>query len=545
MLLEKINGPKDLKRLSLNDLPILAEEVREAVLNRVSKRGGHVSPNLGVVELTIGLHYVFDSPKDKFVFDVSHQTYPHKILTGRKEAYIDDNHLFDISGYSSPRESEHDQFVVGHTSTSISLSLGLAIARDKKNEKHNVIALIGDGSITGGEALEALNYAGEYKNNLIIILNDNQMSIAENHGGLYRALKALRDSHEKCENNVFKNFNLDYLYVDDGNDINKVIDALKRVKDIDHPIVVHMNTVKGKGFIYAEKDKEGFHGSAPFDLKTGEKLFKTPDDNIGNLTFNYLKDKVNKDNKVVLINAATPAVLNMNKAKRDELGDHFIDVGIAEENATGMISGMAKGGAKPVLLIASSFLQRTYDQISQDVCLNNSPVTILVTAGSIDAIKDETHLGIFDIAMISNIPNLVYLSPSSKEEYFSMLDWSIDQTSFPVAIRMPISAFPCDYEIKNDYSDINKYQVTSKGKDVALIGLGNFYHLAKEVEKELKKADINPTIINPRFITGVDKELLESLKRDHRVVVTLEDGIVSGGFGEKISKLHDTNSKIL
>ena len=546
-ILNKINEPKDLKGLSKEELEKLSEEIRESLLKKLSIHGGHFGPNFGMVEAIIAMHYVFESPKDKFVFDVSHQSYPHKILTGRKEAFIYEEKYDDVTGYTNPNESEHDLFNVGHTSTSISLASGLVKARDLKGENYNVVAVIGDGSLSGGEALEGLDFAGEQKSNFIIIVNDNDMSIAENHGGLYKNLKQLRETNGTCECNLFKAMGLDYMYVKEGNNLEKLIETFTKIKDIDHPIVVHINTQKGKGYKLAEENKENWHWTMPFDIETGKSKFTFDGEDYGDLTGKYLLEKMKKDPKVVAIVAGVPTNIGFTKDRRIEAGNQFVDVGIAEEHAVALASGIAKNGGKPIFATYSSFIQRTYDQISQDLCINNNPATILVNGASVFGMNDVTHLGLYDIPMISNIPNIVYLAPTTKEEYFAMLDWSIEQNEHPVAIRISANGVISDErKVDTDYSDINKFKVEEKGEKVAIIALGDFYQLGEEVSKELKeKLNINATLINPRYITGIDKELLEELKANHDVVITLEDGILQGGFGEKIASFYgDTNVKV-
>lgn len=546
-VLNKINEPKDLKGLSKEELEKLSEEIREILLKKLSIHGGHFGPNFGMVEAIIAMHYVFESPKDKFVFDVSHQSYPHKILTGRKDAFIYEEKYDDVTGYTNPNESEHDLFNVGHTSTSISLASGLVKARDLKGENYNVVAVIGDGSLSGGEALEGLDFVGEQKSNFIIIVNDNDMSIAENHGGLYKNLKQLRETNGTCECNLFKAMGLDYIYVKEGNNLEKLIETFSKIKDIEHPIVVHINTQKGKGYKLAEENKENWHWTMPFDIETGKSKFTFDGEDYGDLTGKYLLEKMKKDPKVVAIVAGVPTNIGFTKDKRIEAGNQFVDVGIAEEHAVALASGIAKNGGKPIFATYSSFMQRTYDQISQDLCINNNPATILVNGASVFGMNDVTHLGLYDIPMISNIPNIVYLAPTTKEEYFAMLDWSIEQNEHPVAIRIPANGVISDErKVDTDYSDINKFKVEEKGEKVAIIALGDFYQLGEEVSKELKeKLNINATLINPRYITGIDKELLEELKANHDVVITLEDGILQGGFGEKIASFYgDTNVKV-
>lgn len=546
-ILDKIESPKDLKPLSISEMKELAEEIRSALLKKLSIHGGHFGPNFGMVEAIIAMHYVFESPKDKLVFDVSHQSYPHKILTGRKDAFLYEDHYDDVTGYTNPEESEHDWFNVGHTSTSISLASGLAKARDLKGENYNVIAIIGDGSLSGGEALEGLDFAGEQKSNFIIVVNDNDMSIAENHGGLYKNLKELRASNGTCECNLFKAMGLDYVYVNDGNNLESLIDTFKKVKDIDHPIVVHINTEKGKGYKFAEDNKENWHWTMPFDIETGKPTVSFDGEDYGDLTAKFLLNKMKKDEKVVAIVAAVPTNIGFTKERRLEAGKQFVDVGIAEEHGIAMASGIAKNGGKPVFATHSSFMQRTYDQLSQDLCINNSPATILVNTASVYGMNDVTHLGLYDIPMISNIPNMVYLAPTSKEEYFAMLDWSIEQTEHPVAIRIPCNGVISDGRAPDtDYSDINKFKVEQKGEKIAILALGDFYQLGEELAKEIKeKINITPTLINPRYITGLDEELLNELKQNHNQVITLEDGILEGGFGEKIASFYgNTDMKV-
>lgn len=548
MYLENINGPSDVKKLTIEEMNKLAAEMRDALLKRASIHGGHFGPNFGMVEATIALHYVFESPEDKMVYDVSHQTYPHKMLTGRKDAYLYEEHYDDVSGYSNPHESEHDFFNVGHTSTSVSLACGLAKARDLKGGKGNVIAVIGDGSLSGGEAFEGLDFASELKSNLIIVVNDNDMSIAENHGGLYGNLKLLRETDGKAECNFFKAMGLDYVYVGNGNDIGALIDAFKSVKDAGKPVVVHIVTLKGKGYKPAEEDKETWHWHMPFDIKTGKPLMDFDGEDYSSVTAEYLLDKMKKDKSVVAITSATPTVMGFTADKRHEAGSQFVDVGIAEETAVALASGIAAGGGKPVYGVYSSFIQRTYDQLSQDLCINNNPATIIVYAASVYGMNDVTHLGIYDIPMISNIPNLIYLAPTTKEEYLAMLEWSIEQNEHPVAIRVPDGEMISDgKKVSKDFSELNRYEITEKGSKIAIIGLGSFYGLACKAAKEIEsRTGVKATLINPYYITGTDDELLESLKADHDVVITLEDGMLDGGFGEKIARFYgNSDVKVL
>ena len=541
MILDTINNPSDLKNLDVKALNILSGEIRKVLLNKLSNKGGHVGPNLGMVEASIALHYVFNSPIDKFVYDVSHQSYPHKMLTGRRQAFTDEAHYDDVTGYSNQNESEHDHFILGHTSTSISLALGLVKARDLKKEKSNIITIIGDGSLSGGEALEGMDFAAELDSNMIIVVNDNDMSIAENHGGLYSNLKLLRETNGQAECNLFKAMGLDYVYVDHGNDLRELIGAFKQVKDSKKPVVVHINTLKGKGYKPAEEHKEEWHWHLPFDIETGKSHFPEVED-YSSVTCEYLIEKMKQDPTVVAITSGTPTILGFTQEKRKQAGRQFVDVGIAEETAVALASGIAKGGGKPVYGVYSSFIQRTYDQISQDLCIDRNPATIVVYTGSVFGMTDVTHLGLQDIPMLSNIPGLVYLAPTTKEEYLSMLDWSVEQKEMPVAIKLPGGDMISDgREVTKDWSQLNTYEVTEKGSKIALIGLGTFYSLALQTAEMLEKKGIHATVINPYYITGLDEGLLEKLKADHDTVVTLEDGILNGGFGEKIARFYGSS----
>lgn len=541
--IERINEAADVKKFKVEELDQLAEEIREALFNRLTKIGGHFGPNFGMVEAEIAMHYVFHSPVDQFVFDVSHQSYPHKILTGRKAGYIYDDHFFEDSGYTNPGESEHDLFNVGHTSTSISLASGLAKARDLKGEKRNVIAVIGDGSLSGGEAMEALNVAGsELNSNFIILVNDNEMAIAENHGGIYRNLAELRKTDGKAENNIFRAFGLDYMYVEKGNDIPALIEAFNRVKDIDHPIVVHIHTTKGLGYQPAVEHKEAWHWCMPFDRETGLPTVDFGDgEDYTSMTAKYIMDKAKKDKDFLVITPAMPMTGGLSEDLRKELGSQYIDVGIAEEQAVAMASGAARNGAKPLVITNTTFIQRTYDQISQDVCINGSAVTILLNYTSFAGLTDVTHLGIFGISAFSNIPNLQILAPSSKSEYLNMLDWALDQNEHPVMILIPGNAVT-DREVDRDYSNIGRFKVEQQGEKVAILALGDFYQMGESLAAAVKeKLGFEPTLINPRFASTIDTELLEQLKEKHSLIVTLEDGILDGGFGQKIDAYYSTS----
>ena len=543
MYIENINSPADVKKLNIMQLNVLAEEMRHALLTRASKHGGHFGPNFGMVEAIIAMHYVFDSPKDKIVFDVSHQCYPHKMLTGRKDAYLYEEHYDDVSGYTNPDESEHDFFTVGHTSTSISLACGLAKARDLNGEDGNVIAVIGDGSLSGGEALEGLDFASELNGNMIIVANDNDMSIAENHGGLYANLKLLRETNGQSECNLFKAMNLDYIYVDKGNDIASLIEAFEKVKDTKKAVVVHINTLKGKGYAPAEQNKEKWHWHMPFDIATGESLFKDEEPDFSDASLEYLLKKMDEDKSVVAITAGTPTVMGFTADMRAKAGKQFVDVGIAEETAVALASGIAANGGKPVFGVYSSFIQRTYDQITQDVCINGNAVTFAVFAGSVYGMNDVTHLGLQDIPMLNSIPGLVYLAPVTKEDYIAMLDWSLTQNEYPVAIKVPGGRMvSTGTPVTKDLSKLGTYEVTKKGSRVAILGLGTFYETAVKAADILKTSHgIDATVINPYYISGIDADTLNELKEDHAVVATLEDGYLEGGFGAKIAAYYGSS----
>lgn len=541
----KVNSPADVKKLSIEEMNILSSDIRKAILNKVDTIGGHLGPDLGIVEATIAMHYVFNSPKDKFIFDVSHQIYPHKILTGRKDAFVNPLAHPEISGYSNPHESEHDNFILGHTSTSLSLATGMAKARDLKGEKYNVVALIGDGSLSGGEAFEGLSNAAVLNSNMIIVVNDNVMSIAPVEGGIYNSLKILRDTNGQAKDNIFKSMGYDYYYLEDGNDVEKLIAMFKAVKDTNKPTVVHIHTLKGKGYEPAETDKETYHWHLPhfMDKNAGNQ---TQVETYTSITNDYLVEKAKKDKALMVVSPATPGATGLTPDVRAKLGKHYTDVQIAEQHAVGYISGLAYNGAKPVLEVLSSFIQRSYDQMSQDMAINNAPATILVFWGGISS-ADVTHLQVFDIPLISNIPNIVYLAPTNKEEYLAMLDWSVDQNKYPVAIRVPMTNLvSTGVKDKTDYSNLNKFKFANKGEKVAIIGVGNFYQLGEQVQAKLKEQGINATLINPVYLTGLDEQALDELKANHDLVITLEDGVLDGGYGEKIARYYgNSGMKVL
>ena len=550
MYIEKIKSPAFLKGLNLEELNIVADETRQAVLNRVSKHGGHVGPNLGFVEATVALHYVFDAPKDKLVFDVSHQCYPHKVLTGRASGFLGNvDDMNAISGYSSPVECpEYDNFEVGHTSTSISLATGLQKARDIKGTDENIIAIIGDGSLSGGEAFEGLDEASELGTGIIVIVNDNEMSIAENHGGIYKNLRALRESRGTCEHNWFKAWGFEYKYLEEGNNIEKLIEVFKSVKGTDKPTVVHIHTEKGHGYAPAVANKEAWHWGLPFNLEDGSRPRKNDVDNIpqtapqedyGTLFSDWMLREMKQDKTLIAVTAGTPAAAGFTVDKRKEAGKQHIDIGIAEEQAAAMISGMAKGGLHPVWTVYSTFIQRTYDQIAQDLCINSNPAVINVVGGGVNSMNDITHICLFDIPMLCSIPGLIYLAPTTCEEYFAMLRWAIQQDQKPVAIRVPSNGVVHTSEpVDTEYGYEPKYKVIHKGKNVAIIAAGSFFQKGENVARLLTEKGINATLVNPRYLNNVDKETLEGLKTDHQLVVTLEDGCKDGGFGERIASFY-------
>lgn len=550
MYIEKIKSPAFLKGLNLEELNIVADETRQAVLNRVSKHGGHVGPNLGFVEATVALHYVFDAPKDKLVFDVSHQCYPHKVLTGRASGFLGNvDDMNAISGYSSPAECpEYDNFEVGHTSTSISLATGLQKARDIKGTDENIIAIIGDGSLSGGEAFEGLDEASELGTGIIVIVNDNEMSIAENHGGIYKNLRALRESRGTCEHNWFKAWGFEYKYLEEGNNIEKLIEVFKSVKGTDKPTVVHIHTEKGHGYAPAVANKEAWHWGLPFNLEDGSRPRKNDVDNIpqtapqedyGTLFSDWMLREMKQDKTLIAVTAGTPAAAGFTVDKRKEAGKQHIDMGIAEEQAAAMISGMAKGGLHPVWTVYSTFIQRTYDQIAQDLCINSNPAVINVVGGGVNSMNDITHICLFDIPMLCSIPGLIYLAPTTCEEYFAMLRWAIQQDQKPVAIRVPSNGVVHTSEpVDTEYGYEPKYKVIHKGKNVAIIAAGSFFQKGENVARLLTEKGINATLINPRYLNDVDTDTLEGLKTDHQLVVTLEDGCKDGGFGERIASFY-------
>ncbi|NLS61003.1 1-deoxy-D-xylulose-5-phosphate synthase [Lactiplantibacillus plantarum] len=537
-ILARIDQPADLKQLSLPELTQLASELRHVLLNKVSQTGGHVGPNLGVVELTIAFHTIFNSPVDKVVWDVSHQSYTHKILMGRKQAWLDPAHYNDVSGYTAPEESPHDYFNIGHTSTSIALATGMAVARDLEGKTGNVMAVIGDGSLSGGLALEGLNIAATLKSNLIILVNDNGMAIAEDHGGIYQNLRELRETNGTSSHNLFKDFGLDYRYVDDGNDLETMLTTFKEIKDVDHPIVLHVHTEKGHGYQPAITNKEAFHWHVPFDLATGQTLHPNTKETYTDVIHATLADELAAKTPITAITAAVPGTYDLKRFAR-QYPDRYFDVGIAEQESITFAAGQAQQGLRPIVFHSGTFLQRAYDQLSHDLGINKLPVTIMVAGGRINA-GDPTHQGIFDVAMLSNIPNLTYLAPTTKEELQAMMHWALHQNNGPVAIRVPsndVQSVP----LAPDF-DATKMHTLHAGQQVALLGVGSLLPLATAVQQQLAEQHIDATLIDPRDISDPDTTTLANLKADHQLVVTVEEASLSGGFGEKVSRYYGNSA---
>ena len=545
MYLEKINEPADIRGYTAEQRRILAQEMREALITRTSLIGGHIGPNLGVIEATIALHTVFDAPRDKIVFDVSHQCYPHKMLTGRVGAYVNAAEYHDVSGFTNTDESAHDLFNIGHTSTGISLAAGLAKARNLAGGTENVVVVIGDGAMSGGEALEGLNFIGEMGSNFIIVFNDNDQSISENHGGMYRKFKELRETNGAAEDNLFRSLGLRYRYVADGNDTEELIRVFSEEKDSDRPIVIHIHTVKGKGLSFAENDPEGWHRHAPFHIESGiAKKVSTPDP-YAVATVDFVLETAQRNPNFVYLSAGIVGGINLSPKDRAALGSQYVDVGIAEEHAVAMASGLARGGARPIFGTYSTFFQRVYDQMSQDVAVNNSPAVFLSTYASLYGMNDVTHLGFFDIPLFANIPNLVFLAPAGLEEYLAVLRWAVTQTAHPVMIRVPVMGYETSpYPVRTDYSALNRYQTVTEGAEVAIIGAGSFAQMASDAAAELAKDGVHATVINPIFLSGLDTELLDGLKAKHRLILTLEDGTLEGGFGQKIAAYYGMDEHI-
>lgn len=536
-LIKNIKSPADIKKMTVGELCRVAKEMRDAILYRTSLISGHVGSNLGDTETVIALHYVFDAPTDKLVFDVSHQAFVHKMITGRVDGFINPDSFANVGEYTIPTESpEYDLFYAGHTSPSISLCSGIARARDIMREKYNVVAIIGDGSLSGGEALEGLNVAASLKSNFIVVVIDNDMAIAPNTGGLYEGLKELRDTNGTATDNIFKAFGFDYLYVAEGNNLNAVIEAFRQVKDTDHPVVIHVNTQKGEGYAPAERDREYWHYSAPFDIPTGNPVHISEAPDYSDILLDFIMDKGTNDPRSLIISSATPGAFGFDAEKRSRLGKHYLSVDIAEQTGVAAMAGAARAGAKVIYPVMATFLQRAYDQLMEDWAMDPSPALMVTGGTGICGIPDQTHLGFWDIPYITSIPDIVYLAPANAEELKAMLEWGYEQREHKVAVRMPeLSYEHADYAVDTDYSDLNRFKITRKGSRVALIGAGDFYIQAIKVAGKLAQSGIDATVINPRFVSGVDKAMIESLKAEHELVVTLEDGSVEGGFGQRVA----------
>lgn len=548
MELKDIKSPVDIKNLDIPSLEKIASQMRSAILNRTSQIGGHVGPNLGSVEAILALHYVFDAPKDKLVFDVSHQAFPHKMLTGRVDGYLYREDFDKVGEYTDPKESpEYDIFYAGHTSPALSLSVGLVKARNLKKENYNVVAFVGDGALSGGVAFEGLDAGGAIGSNLICIFNDNQMAIAENHGGMYAHLANLRETNGTATDNIFKAFGWDYIYVAEGNNVERLIEAYRKAKDTDHPVVIHINTQKGEGYAPAERNREAFHFRNPYSIASGALLNLSTGESYESIFKDFIFRNVKKYPDMLMISSATPEDFGLFASERKALGENYIDVAIAEQTGVSVMAGAARGGIKAVYGVVSTFLQRAYDQLMEDWAMDDSPAVMNVVSTGIAGIVDQTHLGFWDIPMITSIPEIVYLAPANLEEYNAMLQWSIDQNEHKVAVRQPVySVEHADYEVDTDYSDLNRFKMLYKGSKVAIIAVGDFLVRGREVRDLLKSEGIDATLINPRFVSGIDQEMLESLRADHKLVVTIEDGSLEGGFGQRIaSALGASEMKVL
>lgn len=582
-ILSSIHTPADVHALSAQQLRDLCFEIRTTLLDYGRKHGGHIGSNLGVVELTVALHRVFNSPHDRFIFDVSHQSYVHKMLTGRAEAYLDESRFGEVTGFTNPLESEHDSFVLGHTGTSISLACGLAKTRDMQriatgeSAIGNVVAIIGDGSLSSAIAFEGLNNAAEQGGNLIIIVNDNEMSIAEDFGGMYGQLAKLRASDGTAELNLFKAFGLDYRYVEQGNDVDTLVEVLNEVKGIDHPIVVHIHTTKGLGFDDGEEFDKGSDGCnqtnpQPHAGKCEANHWQDPEASLGKpldarkyygeMAMASLERRFSNEPGLVVISPATPGSNGITRDFRERAGAHYVDTGITEEHAAAFAAGIAKAGGRPVLATSATFFQRTFDQLQQELALNHVPATLLIFGAGISG-ADNTHSGTFDMTMFANVPDVTCLAPASGEQMLDMLAWATGPSDHGVvAIRMPgeqilsleraadMAFDPLQRAEEHDPAvniagecPFSRYQIVQPGKDVAILGLGNTMPLAAEVTSALAEDDethaaITATLVDALQYSTMDAELLMMLADGHRLVVTLEDGQLEGGWGEKVTAFY-------
>lgn len=586
-ILSSIHTPADVHALSAQQLRDLCLEIRATLLDYGKKHGGHIGSNLGVVELTVALHRVFDSPRDRFIFDVSHQSYVHKMLTGRAEAYLDQSRFDEVTGFTNPLESEHDSFVLGHTGTSISLACGLAKTRDMQRGAAgestigNVIAIIGDGSLSSAIAFEGLNNAAEQGGNLIIIINDNEMSIAEDFGGMYGQLAKLRTSNGMAELNLFKAFGLDYRYVEQGNDVDALVEVLNEVKDIDHPIVVHIHTTKGLGFNDETEADNGSDGCnqtnpQPHAGQCEANHWQDPEDSLGKpldarkyygeMAMASLERRFDNEPGLVVISPATPGSNGITRDFRERAGAHYVDTGITEEHAAAFAAGIARAGGRPVLATSATFFQRTFDQLQQELALNHVPATLLIFGAGISG-ADNTHSGTFDMTMFANVPDVTCLAPASGEQMLDMLAWATGPSEHGVvAIRMPgeqilaleraadMAFDPLQRAEEHDPAvniagacPFARYQIVQPGRDVAILGLGNTMPLAAEITSALAENDeehaaITATLVDALQYSTMDAELLAMLADGHRLVVTLEDGQLEGGWGEKVTAFYANSS---
>lgn len=586
-ILSSIHTPADVHALSAQQLRDLCLEIRATLLDYGKKHGGHIGSNLGVVELTVALHRVFDSPRDRFIFDVSHQSYVHKMLTGRAEAYLDQSRFDEVTGFTNPLESEHDSFVLGHTGTSISLACGLAKTRDMQRGAAgestigNVIAIIGDGSLSSAIAFEGLNNAAEQGGNLIIIVNDNEMSIAEDFGGMYGQLAKLRTSNGMAELNLFKAFGLDYRYVEQGNDVDALVEVLNEVKDIDHPIVVHIHTTKGLGFNDETEADNGSDGCnqtnpQPHAGQCEANHWQDPEASLdkpldarkyyGEMAMASLERRFDNEPGLVVISPATPGSNGITRDFRERAGAHYVDTGITEEHAAAFAAGIARAGGRPVLATSATFFQRTFDQLQQELALNHVPATLLIFGAGISG-ADNTHSGTFDMTMFANVPDVTCLAPSSGEQMLDMLAWATGPSGHGVvAIRMPgeqilaleraadMAFDPLQRAEEHDPAvniagacPFARYQIVQPGRDVAILGLGNTMPLAAEITSALAENDeehaaITATLVDALQYSTMDAELLAMLADGHRLVVTLEDGQLEGGWGEKVTAFYANSS---
>ncbi|WP_455237437.1 1-deoxy-D-xylulose-5-phosphate synthase [Veillonella sp.] len=547
MELTNIQIPSDLRDCSIAELEVIAQHIRNLIIHRTSHIGGHIGSSLGATDIIVALHHVFGTDNAQFVFDISHQSYAHKILTGRHQGFIDENQFHTVSGYSNPDESTHDPFHLGHSSTSLSLACGLMIGRDLQHGTHPIIAMIGDGALSGGEAYEALNHLATMSSQCLIIINDNDQSIAENHGGLYKHLQQLRETNGESSNNIFKALGFSYRYVDDGNSLEPLIHALKNCKDETTPTVLHIHTTKGYGYDKAISNPEGFHNPSGFDIDTGETK-KRYTNSYESIVAKQLIETLDQNKAACIVTAATPGGFCLTKDIREKLGAQYIDVGIAEEHATTLLAGIAHNGGTPILPIYSTFLQRAYDQIINDLCINNSNALILVYRASIYGNKDMTHLGFNDITMLGNMPNLMYLAPTTVEELESSIRYGLEHHNHPIAIRIPVGT-PINDTAQSNTIDkpVTSYDITQSGNTIAIIGVGNFYHKAVELSYAIREAThMSPTIVKPLCISSLDTHTLNELTKDHHIVITLEDGELEGGYGQKIASYYGkTSMKVL